>query len=55
MSFNDAAGVRFAEASDFHSDVRAGETVRWDASTPTTPAEGAWTCEVVSIARFSSQ
>lgn len=55
VSFNDGAAVRFAEAPAFHNDVRAGETVRWDAPTFTRPAEGAWTCEVVSIERFASQ
>lgn len=55
LSFNDAAGVRFAEAPVFHSDVRAGETVRWEASGLTRPVDGAWTCDVVSVERFSSQ
>lgn len=55
LSFNDGAAVRFAEAPAFHNDVRAGETVRWDAPTFTRPAEGAWTCEVVSIERYASQ
>jgi hypothetical protein len=55
VSFNDAAGVRFAEAPAFYNDVRAGETVLWDTPAFTRPVEGAWTCEVVSIERFSSQ
>ena len=54
-SFNDEAGVRFAEASAFHSDVRAGETVRWDATAPRGAPPGPWTCEIVSIERFASQ
>lgn len=55
VSFNDEAGVRFAEAPTFHNDVRAGETVRWDASAPQGAPAGMWTCEVVSIERFASQ
>lgn len=55
VSFNDEAGVRFAEAPVFHNDVRAGETVRWDASGFTRPVGASWTCEVVSVERFSSQ
>jgi hypothetical protein len=55
VSFNDEAGVRFAEAPTVHNDVRAGETVRWDATTPQGAPAGSWTCEVVSIERFASQ
>lgn len=55
VSFNDEAGVRFAEAPVIHNDVRAGETVRWDASGFARPEGSAWTCEVVSVERFSSQ
>lgn len=55
VSFNDEAGVRFAEAPAFHNDVRAGESVRWEAVAPTGPARTTWTCEVVSIERFASQ
>lgn len=55
VSFNDEAGVRFAEAPTAHSDVRAGETVRWDASAPQGAPAGPWTCEIVSIERFASQ
>lgn len=55
VSFNDGAGIRFAEAPTFHNDVRAGETVRWDAFAPQGAPAGAWTCEVVSIERFASQ
>lgn len=55
VSFNDEAGVRFAEASAVHNDVRAGETVRWDATAPQSAPAGPWTCEVISIERFASQ
>lgn len=55
VSFNDAAGVRFAEAAAAHIDVRSGETVLWDATPYVPPVDGAWTCEVVSIERFASQ
>jgi hypothetical protein len=55
VSFNDDAGVRFAEATAFHNDVRAGESVQWDASGFAPPSGEAWTCEVVSVERFASQ
>ena len=55
VSFNDEAGVRFGEAPAVHNDVRAGETVRWDATAPESAPAGPWTCEVVSIERFASQ
>jgi hypothetical protein len=55
VSFNDAAKVRFAEGSDFHNDVRAGETVLWEASGHVDPVDGPWTCDVVSVERFASQ
>jgi hypothetical protein len=55
VSFNDADGVRFAEAPALHNDVRAGESVRWDAIAPTPPPPGTWTCDIVSIERFASQ
>jgi hypothetical protein len=55
VSFNDEAGIRFHEASAFHNDVRASETVRWEAFPPHRAPAGPWTCEVVSIERFASQ
>lgn len=55
VSFNDQAGVRFGEGSTFHRDVRAGESVQWEASGFTSFPGPGWTCEVVSIERFASR
>lgn len=54
VSFNDEGGVRFAEAATSHSNVRAGETVRWEATWPQDAPAGGWTCEVVRIERYAS-
>jgi hypothetical protein len=55
VSFNDDAGVRFAERTAFHNDVRAGEVVRWDAPGHSPPVGTPWTCEVVTVERFASE
>ena len=54
VAFTDDAGVRFAEGAAFREYVRAGETVEWEANGFTPPAGTTWTCEVVSIERYSS-